>query len=318
MTETSGIEIVFNFGFCLLNLGFGFRYSELVAAEGHLRGFMKKSLWLQETVRDQVGQIVRVRQVLVSEKTPFQRIDVFETDQFGRILVLDGAINLGEKDEFIYHEMLTHVPLFVHPHAETLLVIGGGDGGVVREALKHPVKRVDLGEIDERVIEISRRYFPDVSAGLDDPRVNITIEDGTRFLKDIEAAYDLIIVDSTDPIGVGAVLYEVAFYRSIHRALKRDGIVTTQSESPFFDQDIVTDLYPKLRSVFPLVRMYLAPVPFYPGTCWSFAFCSKGIDPVNDFPPSEGLIQETDTRYYDERVHQGAFIIPRCIRELLE
>jgi len=279
---------------------------------------MKKDLWFRETVRDQVGQIVRVNEVLLSEKTPFQHIDVLQTDQFGRILVLDGAINVGEKDEFIYHEMLAHVPLSVHPHAEALLVIGGGDGGVVREALKHPIHRIDLVEIDQRVIEISRKYFPDVSRGLDDPRVHITVEDGGRFVENVEGAYDVVVVDSTDPIGVGALLYQEVFYRNIYRALRHNGIVTTQSESPFFDQDIIKDLYPKLRSVFPLVRMYLAPVPFYPGTYWSFAFCSKGIDPLEDFNPSEILRQQIETRYYDGQVHQGAFIVPRCIRNLLD
>lgn len=279
---------------------------------------MKEDLWLQEKVRDQVGQIVRVSEVLLSEKTPFQQIDVLETDQFGRIMVLDGAINLGEKDEFIYHEMLAHVPLFVHPRAETLLVVGGGDGGVVREVLKHPINRIDLVEIDQRVIEISQQYFPDVSCGLDDPRVHIHIEDGTRFVGRVADAYDVIVVDSTDPIGVGAALYEEAFYRNVYRALREDGIVTTQSESPFFDQDIIKDLYPKLRNVFPLVRTYLAPVPFYPGTLWSFAFCSKGIDPLKDFNPSDALIRQIETRYYDEQVHKGAFIIPQSIRNVLE
>ena len=279
---------------------------------------MKKNLWFQEKVRDQVGQIVRVSEVLLSEKTPFQQIDVLDTDQFGRIMALDGAINVGEKDEFIYHEMLAHVPLFIHPHAETLLVVGGGDGGVVREALKHPIHRIDLVEIDPRVIEISRRYFPAVSCGLDDPRVHIHIEDGTRFVSNVEDAYDVIVVDSTDPVGVGVALYEEAFYRNVYRALRQNGIVTTQSESPFFDQDIIKDLYPKLRNVFPLVRTYLAPVPFYPGTLWSFAFCSRGIDPVEDFNPSEVLMQKVKTRYYDKSVHKGAFIIPRCISDVLE
>jgi spermidine synthase len=279
---------------------------------------MKKDLWFQEKVRDQVGQIVRCTKVLLSERTPFQKIDVLETDQFGRILVLDGAINVGEKDEFIYHEMLTHVPLFTHCHVRDLLVIGGGDGGVVREALKHSVDRIDLVEIDQRVIEISRQYFPGVSCGLDDPRVHITIEDGAGFLENTKSTYDLIVVDSTDPIGVGAALYEEAFYRHIFGALRQNGIATTQSESPFFDRDIVKDLYSKLREVFPLVRMYLAPVPFYPGTYWSFAFCSKGIDPVNDFNPSDTLMEKIDTHYYDEGVHRGAFIIPRCIKDLLD
>ncbi len=279
---------------------------------------MKKDLWFQEKVRDQVGQIVRCTKVLLSERTPFQKIDVLETDQFGRILVLDGAINVGEKDEFIYHEMLTHVPLFAHSQVKDLLVIGGGDGGVVREALKHSIGRIDLVEIDKRVIDISRQYFPGVSCGLDDPRVHITIDDGARFLENTKDAYDLIVVDSTDPIGVGEALYEEAFYRNVFGALRQNGIVTTQSESPFFDRDIVKDLYATLREIFPLVRMYLAPVPFYPGTYWSFEFCSKGIDPVNDFNPSAKLLEKIDTHYYDEWVHRGAFIIPRCIRDLLD
>jgi spermidine synthase len=279
---------------------------------------MKEDLWFQETVRDQVGQIVRIKQVLLSEKTPFQRIEVLNTDQFGRILVLDGAINLGEKDEFIYHEMLAHIPLFVHPDPETLLVIGGGDGGVVREALKHKIDRIDLVEIDRRVVEVSQQFFPDVSCGLKDPRVQIHIEDGARFVADVEDVYDVIVVDSTDPIGVGAVLYGEPFYRHLYRALRHDGIVATQSESPFFDQDIVKDLYPKLRNVFPVVRTYLAPVPFYPGTCWSFAFCSKGIDPVEDFRAPHMSTGEIETRYYDEEIHKGAFIIPKCFREVLE
>ena len=279
---------------------------------------MKRDLWFRETVRDQVGQVVRVKEVLLSEKTPFQQIDILETDQFGRILVLDGTINVGEKDEFIYHEMLVHVPMFVHPRAETLLVVGGGDGGVVREALKHPITRIDLVEIDRRVIEISRQYFPDVSCGLDDKRVRIIIEDATRLIEGIEDEYDVVIVDSTDPIGVGSSLYQETFYHNIRRALRQNGIVTTQSESPFFDRDIIKDLYPKLRSVFPLVRTYLAPVPFYPGTYWSFAFCSKGIDPLKDFKSSGISMQQIETRYYDEEVHRGAFIIPKCIRNWLD
>ena len=279
---------------------------------------MKKDMiWFQEKVRDQVGQIVRVTEVRLSEKTAFQQIDVLETEQFGRILVLDGAINVGEKDEFIYHEMLTHVPLFVHPDPRTLLVIGGGDGGTVREALKHPIERIDLVEIDERVIDVSRTYFPSVSCGLDDSRVCIHIGDGARFVGDKKNAYDVVVVDSTDPVGPGTSLYEEAFYRDIYRALTPNGIVTTQSESPFFDRDIVQDLYPKLKRVFPVVCMYLAPVPFYPGTCWSFAFCSKGIHPVKDLKPSKGLTQMIKTRYYDDQVHRGAFILPACIRELL-
>jgi len=278
---------------------------------------MKKDLWFQEKVNDQVGQIVRVNEVLLSERTAYQQIDVLETDQFGRILVLDGAINVGEKDEFIYHEMLTHVPLFVHADPKTLLIIGGGDGGAVREALKHPIDRIDLVEIDQRVIDISCRYFPNVSCGLNDSRVSIHIDDGTRFVTGQENTYDVVIVDSTDPVGVGIALYEEAFYRDVYRALTPNGVVTTQTESPFFDRNIIQDLYPKLRRVFPVVCMYFAPVPFYPGTYWSFAFCSKGVHPLEGLQLPQGVIERVATRYYNEEVHRGAFIIPPCLKELV-
>jgi len=279
---------------------------------------MKKDVWFEEKVNDQVGQIVRVKEVVLSERTAYQQVDVLDTDQFGRILILDGAINVGEKDEFISHEMLTHVPLFVHGDPKMLLVIGGGDGGAVREALKHPVDRIDLAEIDQRVIDISRRYFPSVSCGLNDPRVSIHIQDGTRFVADKKSTYDVIIVDSTDPVGAGTALYEEGFYRDVYGALTPDGIVTTQTESPFFDRNIIRDLYPKLRRVFPVVCTYFAPVPFYPGTYWSFAFCSKGVHPLNDLKPTKRLTRRIKTRYYDEQVHRVAFILPACFRELLQ
>jgi spermidine synthase len=278
---------------------------------------MKADFWFQEKVNDQVGQIVRVKRTLLSERTVYQQIDVLETDQFGRILVLDGAINVGEKDEFIYHEMLTHVPLLVHADAKALLIIGGGDGGVVREALKHSVDRIDLVEIDTRVIDISRRYFPSISRGLDDSKVSIHIDDGTRFVTGQENRYDVVIVDSTDPVGAGMALYEETFYRDVYRALTPNGVVATQTESPFFDRNIILDLYPKLRRVFPVVCMYLAPVPFYPGTYWSFAFCSKGVHPVEGFELPQGVIKRIKTRYYNEEVHRGAFIIPPCLKELV-
>jgi spermidine synthase len=274
--------------------------------------------WFHETVGDRVGQIVKVGKTILSEKTPFQQIDVYETDQFGRILVLDGALNVAQEEEFIYHEMLAHVPMFIHPGVERLLVIGGGDGGVVREALKHPGCRIDLVDIDRRVVEISRQYFPAVSSGLDDPRVRVHFEDGTGFVRRFEATYDVIVVDSTDPVGAGTALYQESFYRDIYRALRPNGVVTAQTESPFFDRDIIRDLYPKLRRVFPLVRTYMAPVPFYPGTLWSFAFCSKGLDPIDDFDPKQGLLEQIETRYYDAEVHTSAFVLPGSIREVFE
>ena len=194
-------------------------------------------LWFSEVQTPHVKFSVRVDRQLYSGKSEFQRIDVFESPEFGRMLVLDGYIMLTEKDEFIYHEMMTHIPMAVHPSVKNVLVIGAGDGGIIRELTKYPeIAHIDMVEIDEQVVEVCRKYLPQTACRLDDPRVEIHYEDGLRFVRSRENQYDLIIVDSTDPFGPGEGLFTREFYGNCNKALKEDGIMINQHESPFYDE----------------------------------------------------------------------------------
>ena len=201
-------------------------------------------LWFSEVQTPHVKFSVRVDRQLYSGKSEFQRIDVFESPEFGRMLVLDGYIMLTEKDEFIYHEMMTHIPMAVHPSVKNVLVIGAGDGGIIRELTKSPeIEHIDMVEIDEQVVEVCRKYLPQTACRLDDPRVEIHYEDGLRFVRSREDQYDLIIVDSTDPFGPGEGLFTREFYGNCSKALKEDGIMINQHESPFYDEGC--DLLPE-------------------------------------------------------------------------
>ena len=195
-------------------------------------------LWFSEFHTPYVKFSIQIDKQLHSEQTEFQRIDILESKEFGRMMVLDGYVMLTEKDEFIYHEMIVHVPMAVHPNAKRILIIGGGDGGAVRELVRYKnVESVDLVEIDERVVDISRRFLPQTACGFDDPRIHLFFEDGLKFIRHCENEYDLIIVDSTDPFGPGEGLFTKEFYGNCYKALKEDGIMVNQHESPFYDED---------------------------------------------------------------------------------
>jgi spermidine synthase len=273
-------------------------------------------LWFTEKIEEKLGLTLKIKSTLHAENTPYQRIDVLETEALGKMLLLDGAVMLTERDEFIYHEMITHVPLSTHPHPRHVLVIGGGDGGTVREILKHPsVEQIDLVEIDVRVIEICQTYFPQVSQRLNDPRVKLRIEDGIHFVKKTSNPYDIVLVDSTDPVGPAKGLFEETFFKDIHRCLRQDGIMVAQSESPFLHPSIIQEMVQTLKKIFPIVKIYLAPIPTYPSGLWSFAFCSKEYDPLLHFHP-RGL--EPQSRYYNEEIHRSAFSLPNFIKEWIE
>ena len=191
--------------------------------------------WFSEKQTKDVKFSIRVDRQLYSGQSEFQRIDIFESPEFGRFLTLDGYMMLTEKDEFIYHEMITHIPMAVHPKAEKVLVIGAGDGGVIRELVRYPeIKQIDLVEIDDMVVEVCRKYLPKTACCLDDERVNIRYEDGLKYIRRCENKYDLIIVDSTDPFGPGEGLFTREFYGNCYKALKEDGIMVNQHESPFY------------------------------------------------------------------------------------
>jgi spermidine synthase len=277
-------------------------------------------LWFSEKHTENVKLSLRVERQLYSGKSDFQRIDVFESPEFGRFLTLDGFMMLTEKDEFIYHEMIVHVPMAVHPRVRRVLVIGAGDGGVIRELCRYPdVAHIDMVEIDEQVVTVCREYLPQTACSLDDPRVHIHYQDGLKFIRRCEDAYDLIIVDSTDPFGPGEGLFTKEFYGSCYRALHEDGVMVNQHESPFYSDDALAmqRAHKRIAASFPICRVYQAHIPTYPSGHWLFGFASKRYHPVRDLDEAHWRSYGLHTRYYNPNLHRGAFALPCYVEELL-
>jgi spermidine synthase len=274
-------------------------------------------LWYTEKQTPNVGITCKISRTLHTEKTPFQEMDVIDTEQFGRMLVLDGMVMTTIKDEFVYHEMISHVALNTHPNPENVLVIGGGDGGAIREIVKNPkVKKATLVEIDERVIEVSKQYLPEISSALQgNSKVEILVDDGIAHVKNFKNAYDVILVDSTEPIGPAEGLFALEFYRQIYDSLKEDGLMVAQTESPFFNDDLIRRVYKDISSVFPVTKLYLASIPTYPSGLWSFTMGSKRWDPEQ---VNENSIMELDTKYYSKEIHKAVFKLPKFVTELLK
>ncbi|PKM40254.1 MAG: spermidine synthase [Firmicutes bacterium HGW-Firmicutes-8] len=272
-------------------------------------------LWYTEKQTGNLGITCKITGTLHVEKTEFQHIAVIDTLQFGRMLVLDGMVQTTIQDEFVYHEMITHVPLNTHRSPKNVLVIGGGDGGAIREIIKHPaVGHAVLVEIDRRVVEVSRELLPEISCGLDSPKVTVIYDDGIKHVRENPDTYDVIMVDSTEPVGPAVELFSGEFYRSIYNALKPDGLFVAQTESPFFNADLITSCHQKISKVFPLTKLYLASVPTYPSGLWSFTMGSKKYDP-EDIDSS--AVPGYPTKYYTAEVHKGAFMLPRFVEELI-
>jgi len=255
----------------------------------------------------------KVEKVLYKEKSKYQEILVVENPYFGKMLILDGIVQLTERDEFFYHEMLTHVAMHAHQNPRCIAVIGGGDGGVIREALKHnTVEKVYFVEIDEEVVNISKRYFPGLSSGIDDPKVELRIMDGADFIKKCSDSIDVIIVDSTDVIGFARSLFTEDFFSAVIRALKPEGIFVTHCESLHFHLDVVIEVQQILKKAFPIVDLYTAPIASYPGNWWAFSIGSKAPKPRDMSRP-----HEIETRYYDDEIHKQAFLTPKLYRKLM-
>ena len=234
---------------------------------------------------------------------------------------MDGYMMLTEKDEFIYHEMITHVPMAVHPLVKKVLVIGAGDGGVIRELTRYPeIEHIDMVEIDPLVVEVCRKYLPKTACRLDDPRLSIHYEDGLKYVRFKENEYDLIIVDSTDPFGPGEGLFTREFYGNCYKALKEDGIMVNQHESPFYaeDAEACKRAHKRIVESFPISRVYQAHIPTYPSGHWLFGFASKKYHPLKDFKPAEWKRRNIHTEYYTTNLHTGAFMLPKYVEELLE
>jgi len=253
-----------------------------------------------------------VETILHQGESKYQEILVIKNPYYGRMLILDGIVQLTERDEFFYHEMLTHVAMHAHPNPQRVVVIGGGDGGTVREVLRHEtVKKVYFVELDEEVIRVSKKYFPTLSAGIQDPRVEVKIMNGADFLRKSPAPVDLIIVDSTDIIGFARSLFTEDFFASAQHILEPDGMLVTHSESLHFHLDLVVEIQKILKKIFPLVDLYSVPIATYPGNWWTFSIGSKKLD-----PREARRSFEIETRYYDDEIHKHAFL-PRKLYEKL-
>ena len=278
-------------------------------------------LWFSEYHTKDVKLAMRVKKQLYSKKSDYQQIDVLETDEFGRVLVLDGNVMLTERDEFIYDEMITHVPMSVHPNIRKVLVIGVGDGGVVKELARYEqIERIDLVEMDEMVAEACRQYLPENASRLDDERVHIYYENALKFIRRCEDKYDLIIVDSNDPFGPSEGLFTKEFYGNCYKALKEDGIMVNQQGSPFYAEDAAAmqGSHKRIASTFPICRVYQAHIPTYAAGYWLFGFASKKYHPIDDFDPERFKSLHLKTRYYTTRLHVGAFYLPAFLEEMLE
>lgn len=272
-------------------------------------------LWLKEGQIADAAMTYKIKATLHTEKTAYQDLAILDTYEFGRMLVLDGIVQTTIKDEFVYHEMITHVPLFTHPNPKKVLVVGGGDGGVIREILKHPtVEKAVLCEIDKRVVDLSMEYLPEISCGLKDPRAEIFIGDGIKYVLEHKNEFDLIVVDSTDPFGAAEGLFNKSFYQSLYECLKEDGIFVAQTETPFYLPQVVKKVYMDIKNAFPITRMYMAAIPTYPGVYWSFTMGSKKHDPITI---NINKIPNLDTKYYYRELHQACFVLPKYVKDLI-
>lgn len=277
-------------------------------------------LWYTEEHTDNVRWSIKVDKHLYNVQSDFQRIDIFDSYEFGRVLTLDGLMMVNEKDEFIYHDMISHVAMAVNPDVENVLIIGGGDGGTAREMTRYPnVKRIDMVEIDELVVTSSIEYLPITASKLSDPRVNLFYVDGIEFVKDKKGTYDLILVDSTDPIGPGEGLFTTEFYRNCYEALTEKGILINQNESPYYPHYAheMKRASGKIKEIFPVSMTYQFHMPTYPSGHWLFGFASKGLHPINDMQKEKWESIGLKTKYYNTDIHKGAFMLPTYVKEML-
>ena len=277
-------------------------------------------LWYTENHTKNVRFSIKVDTQIISVKSEFQQIDIFNSVEFGKILTLDGFLMLTEKDEFIYHEMIAHVPMAVNTKAKRVLVIGAGDGGTVRELTRYKtIEQIDVAEIDKMVVDICREYLPQTSSRFDDKRVSLYFEDGLKFVRSKKDEYDIIIVDSTDPFGPGEGLFTREFYGNCYTALKEDGILINQHESPYYPEDAkaMKRAHKQIFSVFPICRVYQAHIPTYPSGHWLFGFASKKLEPIEDLDENNWKSFNIKTKYYNMDLHKGAFALPTYVREML-
>lgn len=272
-------------------------------------------LWLKEGQIADAAMTYKIKETLVKKKTDFQDLAILDTHAFGRMLVLDGIVQTTIKDEYVYHEMITHIPLFTHPNPKKVLVVGGGDGGAIREILKHPsVEKAVLCEIDACVVEECKKFLPEISCALNDSRCEVFIGDGIKYVHEHKNEFDIIIVDSTDPFGAAEGLFGGSFYKEISECLTEDGIFIAQTETPFYLPQVVKKVYNDAKAIFPITKLFMAAIPTYPSGYWSFTIGSKKYDPENT---SSLRPLSFKTKYYTQKLHRACFTLPKYIEDLI-
>lgn len=276
-------------------------------------------LWYSEYHSEHVRFSMRIKEQVFSCKSEYQQIDILDSYEFGRVLTLDGVVMLTQKDEFVYHEMMTHITMAVNPNIKNVLVIGAGDGGTALRLCMYPhIEQIDIVEIDEVVVNTCKLYFSQLARAFYDKRVCLHIDDGMKFIRSRENEYDLIIVDSTDPFGPGEGLFTKEFYGNCFNALRCDGILVNQMESPYYDADAkaMKRAFGRIRSCFPVAHAYQAHIPTYPSGHWIFGFASKGLQPCENIEAWNNL--KIETEYYTTKLHHGCFALPAYVETLLE
>jgi spermidine synthase len=284
---------------------------------------MTSKTQINENLHQCYGQHFVPEKILYQGQTPYQEIIIFTHPIFGKVMMLDGIVQTTSKDEFTYHEMFAHVPLFAHPKPENILIIGGGDGGLLREVLRHKVSQVTMVELDEQVVTLSKQYLPELSQNaFDDPRVNLMYADGIDYIRQSNPeSFDVILVDSTDPIGPGEVLFSKDFYQICRAALKNKGILITQNSVSFLQRDNLVSTMNKKKSLFKLNRFYQVDVPTYIGGCMNLSFASETLEYQNiSLEMLEQRYKKANipTRYYNPSLHLASFMLPNYLLQALQ
>lgn len=270
-------------------------------------------LWLNEYSSDNLKLSIRIKEFLHSEKTDYQELLIADTYEYGRVLMLDGAYQLTERDEFCYSEMMAHVPLCAHKNPENVLIIGGGDGAIMREVLKHDcVKKCTLIDIDKRVKECSEKYLPFAGSSFSNPRADFKCMDAMKYIRETSERYDVVIIDSTDPVDFAAGLFRADFYSDVKKVMKPEAMLSELTESPFTDTDIMIQAINEMKKIFPTVKLYWGVVPTYPSGFWTYGAASMSDD------PSIPLRDVKDTRYYTNEIHKNSFVLPPFLKELIK
>lgn len=278
----------------------------------------KKTVWVDEVYQGIVRTSFKLKKRLFKGKSPFQTVEVVETAGHGKLLLIDGMTMVSERDEFVYHEMIAHPALFLHPKPRRVLVIGGGDGGTVREVLKHrSVENCTLVEIDGLVVSASRRYIPQTAGALSDRRATVLIADGVKFVAETDEKFDVVIVDSTEPFGPAKELFGPSFYKNIKRILTEDGVVASQAGSPFYEISTIKNLFKITTRIFPVVEVCLFNNLTYPGGLWAFTFATKGLHPLKDLKPARVKAAGIKLRWYNADIHAACFALPDFLKKAI-